>query len=113
MSRTSADAGAGENRQYRGPASEAIDFREQLDHTSETRFRRSASDSILGAAGVFPFFSVWGTCTTQQCRSRESARVGISGVRKGVRPTTGTHKGRAPHRRGAGKQVTRKRKEGK
>ncbi len=59
MSRTSADAGAGENRQYRGPASEEIDFREQLGHTSEMRFRRSASDSILGVAGVSLFLSGW------------------------------------------------------
>ena len=59
MSRTSADAGAGENRQYRGPASEATDFREQLFAASETRFRRSASDPILGAAGASSFLSVW------------------------------------------------------
>ena len=90
MSRTSVSAGAGENRQYRGPASEAADFREQPDHASETRSRRNASDSILGAAGVLPF------------------PFGVGNVRNATMPPA---RKRAPHRRGARKQGTRKRKE--
>ena len=76
-----------------------------------TRFRRNASDPISGPLA----FSISFRCGERAQRNnvaRAKARC-INGVRKGVRLTTGTHKGRAPHRRGAGKQVTRKRKEGK
>ena len=53
-----------------------------------------------------------GECAQRNNAARAKARC-INGVRKGVRLTTGTRKGRAPHRRGARKQETRKRKEGK
>ncbi len=76
MSRTSVSAGAGENRQYREPASEAIDFREQPGHSGETRFRRSASDPILGAAGASLLLSVRISRPAQagRARKREKAR---------------------------------------
>ena len=80
--------------------SEAAKLQNREAVRSETRFRRNASDPISGPLAFFHFFSVWGTCATQQCRPRESARR-INGARKGVRLATGTRKGRAPPKRGA------------
>ena len=64
MSRTSADAGAGENRQYRGPASVTAGMRKQLKRgkpqnceaaRSERDFEETPAIPFLGAAGVLPF----------------------------------------------------------
>ena len=121
ISRTSVAVGVGENRQHRGSASVTTTTREQFKRSGKaakprsrakrTRFRRNASDPISGPLAFFHSFRC-GERAQRNNAARAKARC-INGVRKGVRLTTGTHKGRAPHRRGAGKQVTRKRKEGK
>ena len=70
MSRTSADAGAGENRQYRGPASVTTGMRKQLKRSKPQNCETARSERDFEETPAIPLRGRWRFAISIRCGER-------------------------------------------
>ena len=70
MSRTSADPGAGGNRQYRGPASVTTGMRKQLERSKSQNCEAARSERDFEETPAIPFRGRWRFAIPIRCGER-------------------------------------------